>query len=87
MGRIPKVCAAFMVAVAMASGCGGGGGSDSTPISEQNCHQLAATLADIQDRLAPDQDFDTQSQATKEAGDLNDRVDALGGCPSEPSLQ
>lgn len=64
-------------------GCGGG----DKPISDQSCHELAATLKDIQKRLAPDKDFNTQSQATKDAGQLNDPVDALGGCPDEPSLQ
>jgi hypothetical protein len=57
------------------------------PISEQSCAELADTLADIQDRLAPGEDFDTQREATKDASELNDRVDELGGCASEPSLQ
>lgn len=85
MGRILKGCAAVVVAGALLIGCGGGGGS--TPISEQSCKQLAATLADIQKREAPDQDLSTQSRATKDADALNTRVDALGGCPGEPSLQ
>lgn len=77
---------AALLATMVLGACGGDAGG-STPISEQDCRQLANTLADIQERLAPDQDFDTQAQAGKDAGELNDRVDALGGCPDEPDLQ
>jgi len=57
------------------------------PISKQNCHQLAKTLRRIMRDLAPDKPFKVQSKATKDASTLNRRVDALGGCPDEASLQ
>lgn len=62
------------------------GGGDK-PISEQSCSELVATLHRIQDDEAPGADVDTQSQAAKDAVELNTRVDNLGGCPDEPGLQ
>lgn len=68
----------------VAAACGGGG---STPISEQSCRELVGTLHQIQADEAPDASFDTQAAAAKQADELNNRVDALGGCPNEPALQ
>jgi outer membrane murein-binding lipoprotein Lpp len=73
------VIAAAVVSVSVLAGC-------DKPISQQSCGELASTLEDIQDRLNSD-DFDTTSEATKDADELNERVDELGGCPDEPSLQ
>lgn len=58
-----------------------------TPISEQSCSELSKTERQITRDLEPGQSFDTQSQAGKDASDLNDRVDALGGCSGFPNLQ
>jgi hypothetical protein len=74
--------ALLLVLVLMACSSGG-----SPPIGEQNCQQLAHTFSSIQHSLRPDASFSEQSRATRDAGDLNRRVDELGGCPDEPSLQ
>lgn len=78
---------AVLVVLAVGIGLYAGLRSDDTPISGLSCSELAATERRIQDDLAPDADFDTSSQAAKDAQELNDRVDALGGCPDEPDLQ
>lgn len=59
----------------------------STPIREQSCSELVDTLHQIQRDEAADADFDTQAQASRDGVALNERVDALGGCPDEPALQ
>jgi hypothetical protein len=66
-----------------------------TPISQQNCHQLAATERHLaaEDRRINDghvlsaSEIEQDRQNSADATALNDRVDALGGCPNEPSLQ
>lgn len=77
------VAAVIIVVVALVAG----GGDDTKPIGEQSCSELVATLRDIQHDEAPSESTSTQADATKRAGELNTRVDALGGCPSEPALQ
>ena len=57
------------------------------PIREQNCSELADTFQDIRKKIAPSSSFEDQQEGARDADDLNDRVDALGGCPGEPSLQ
>jgi hypothetical protein len=63
-------------------GCGGG----SKPINEQSCGEMVKTLRDIEHRLAS-HDFNTVRSADEDAAKLNNRVNSLGGCPSEPSLR
>lgn len=57
------------------------------PIGEQTCSELADTFRNIQADLAPSRSFETQIEATKDAGELVDRIAELGGCASEPTLQ
>jgi hypothetical protein len=63
------------------------GGSSSKPISQQNCHELAATFEVIRREIRPDAPISEQRKGGQDAVELNVRVDALGGCPEEPTLQ
>jgi hypothetical protein len=82
LGAAVVIVGIFALVLVAVNGTGG-----ATPISKQDCHQLAATFADIERRFDPSQPFEVKSKATQDAAKLNDRIDALGGCPTEPSLQ
>jgi hypothetical protein len=58
------------------------------PISRQSCAQLAETYRQIQAVQGdPSTPKDEMRRSMNDAERMNRRIDALGGCPSEPSLQ
>ena len=82
--RVAVVC----VAVALFAGIAILYANREKPISQQSCSELAKTfngIAEVQSQ--PDSSFEDKQQSMTDADELNKRVDELGGCPGEPSLQ
>jgi hypothetical protein len=84
VGAVRRILVTGALALAVAS-CGGS--DEITPISQQSCRELVATLRDIRDQLSPEESFETWERARRQQTALTARVAVLGGCPDQPALQ
>jgi hypothetical protein len=87
---VTSTLGALLLAGALVAGCGSGGADtpSAADIGRMNCHQLAGVHFEVptgQSLTSLVNGSNIQSEVTSASAYLQ-RVIALGGCPSEPSL-